>query len=127
MNKPLAAALLGAILVTQAAFASDSFADAGRYQLIPKVLVPNQFGKDRAQPVLLDTETGRTWRLEQDSQEGKSRGLHWVPLDINFPDRLNSKDASLASAKKDKKRQAGNAVPKRYSTSQRLDEYEDDP
>ncbi len=126
MNRPLAAALVGAVLITQAALASDSFADPGRYQLIPKVLVPNKAGKVREQSVLLDTETGRTWRLAKDTKKGKTDGPRWVPLDKDFVDRLRSEDASLASAKEVLRRGAFEPSTRRTTRSQRLDEFYDE-
>lgn len=124
MKKPLTAALIGASFATQAALAGDSLADSGRYQLIPKVSVPSEAGTSREQPVLLDTETGRTWRLATQPQGTKARGLQWVPLDIDFPSRL---EAELASAKANEKRRGSDSSRKNYAPNTLLEEYDDDP
>ena len=127
MKISLTAALVGASLAAHLASAGDSLAETGRYQLIPKVAIPNQSGKTREQPVLLDTETGQTWRLGKESKGKKADGLQWVPLDIELPERPDSEAASIASAKVNKKRRGSESTRKYFSPNIRLDEYDDDP
>ena len=128
MNRPLTAALIGAALVTQAVSASDGFAGDGRYQLIPKVPVPSQTGKSREQAILLDTKTGQTWRLARDAKKGKTKGAHWVPLDLIIDEQVNIGDASIAAKGEKKKRGAFGASKPHANPTRRLSEdYDDDP
>ncbi len=124
MNRPLAAFLIGAAIFSQVALAGDSRAEVGRYQIIAKVPVPNQAGKMQEQTVLLDTETGRTWRMALGGQSGKNTGLHWVPLDIKLADPVNAAASSGASANQT----ARDTNPAFKNRKNRLgEEYDNDP
>lgn len=128
MNRPLFAALIAAALVTQVVSARDGFAEGGRYQLIPKVPVPSQTGKSREQAILLDTKTGQTWRLVWDAKNGKTKGAHWLPMDLVFAEELNRGSASLASRGAKKNEASGAKGTRKNPSHRRLDEdYDDDP
>ena len=128
MNRPLIAALIGAAFVTQALSAGDGYADDGRYRLIPKVPFPSQTGKSREQPILLDTETGQTWRLASDPKKGKTKGATWVPMDLIFPEPPSVGDASLAARGESKRRGAlKSGEPHRIQTRRLAEDYDDDP
>ena len=124
MNRPLAGFLIGAAVLSLVATAPDAAADVGRYQLVPNVLVPNKAGKMEAQAVLLDTSTGRTWRLGEGAQKGQAKGPRWVPLDITFADRVSSS----AAATKPAQRKTPDTEPTHKSRKNRLGEdYDNDP
>ena len=115
---------MGAAVLSQAVFAPDASADVGRYQLVPNALVPNQSGKMQEATVLLDTSTGRTWRLGLGAQSGQAKGPRWVPLDITFADRVSSS----AAATKPAERRAPDTAPTFKSRQNRLGEdYDNDP
>ena len=128
MNRPLFAALIAAALVTQMMSARDGLADGGRYQLIPKVPVPSQTGTSREQAVLLDTKTGQTWRLVWDAKTGKTKGAHWMPMDLVFAEELDPGRASLASRGSKKSERSEAKGTRKNPSYRRLDEdYDDDP
>lgn len=99
MKRPLAGILLAAGLLSQAVLAPAAMADIGRYQLVPNAQVPDPSGALQSQTVLLDTSTGRTWRLGDGAQSGQAKGPRWVPLDITFADRVSSAAATKATAR----------------------------
>ena len=77
-----------AFLVTLAPAWSDGTApEAGRYQVFPDAQVPDRTGKLRAQTILLDSVTGRTWTLAPNAgspgagSPGAGRAT-WMPIPV---------------------------------------------
>ena len=133
MNKPLTAALIGAALLAPAVSATEGLADEGRYRLIPKVMIPSDRGKSLEQAVLLDTETGRTWRLawdakQGDAKQGKTEGARWVPMEVAFPEDFDSDRAAIASRPGARGGAFGSEASSQAPSDRRFDEhYDDDP
>ena len=90
MNRQILASFAGSLLFAQAAWAADPAADFGRFQVIPNALVPSKGGKMQEQAILLDTATGRTWRMTPGVASGKPSGPTWVPIEAKVDDRVNS-------------------------------------
>lgn len=84
------------ILATLApAWSDDVRPESGRYQVIPDAMVPGPTGELRAQTILLDTATGRTWTLAPGAASDKGRRANWMPIPVTD---FDTQEASASPA-----------------------------
>jgi hypothetical protein len=119
---------IGVLGLAQAAWAGENQADVGRYQVIPDASVPAKGGKLQERAILLDSATGRTWRIVPGAQPGKSSRPIWVPMEIELVNRANS---ATRSSDDPGRMTVQKSAPAKRPSARGIDpfyrEYDDDP
>ena len=128
MIRYLVVSTLTFLLALAPAWSDDEIRGASRYQVVPDAQVPDRTGKPRAQTILIDTVTGRTWTLAPGTGSNDALRATWTPIpvqDFDTQQALASPGGESADSKPEKPPVAEDRQAKGYRD--RLWNYERDP
>ena len=130
MSKSALSVIAGSLLLSQAVAASDSWAESGRYSLVPDAQVPNAQGKSETRAVLLDSKTGQTWVMVRDDNAGSGAAMKWVPIDIAFKEQAKRQPVQIDTSEPAQNHRATQPKPqfeRENGRKTRLNAYDNDP
>ena len=128
MSRYLIVSIVTFLLAAAPAWSDDDVRGVGRYQVIPDAQVPDRSGKLRAQTILIDTATGRTWTLAPGSGTDDALRATWTPIpikDFDTQQALAGRGGESVETKPRKPPVAEDRQVKGYR--ERLWNYERDP